>query len=233
MKEIGQYLASRTADSQRTQEVYRHWLTTFAAFCQSRSALAPEQITAQHFEEYRKWLTWQPNHSGKMNKPNTVFLALRLARSFLRWLGNSSGEVILSRPNSQRIELLTPQELARVLTPMGNEPLQLRDFLVLVIIAATNLGPTGCCALDVDSELGLDQHLENHRLAYLRRGRPPSPCPALFLAHRRRLNVPALRAILLKAGLSARLGRRLSCRLLRQSYKAQSQSRSLAHLFYL
>jgi hypothetical protein len=116
---------------------------------------------------------------------------------------------------------------------MGSEPLQLRDFLVLVIIAATDLGPTECCALDVDSQLGLDQHLENHRLAYPRRGRPPSNCPALFLAHGRRLNVPALRAILLKAGQFARLGRRLSCRLLRQSYKAQSQSRTLANLFYL
>lgn len=233
-KQIDDYLAQRSEDAPSTQATYRNLLRQFQDFAQKRSAKKPSEVTPQHLDEYRKWLTWQPNKLGTMNRPNTIYLALRIARHFLKWSGNAI-VMILPRPSDPKIELLEAAELGSLLTSVGSSPQQLRDFLILVLLAATDVGLSGCRALDVESTLELDEHLRFHHLTYLRQGRPrlAPTCEALLVAKGRRISVPTLVSVLVKAGQRIGLTRRLSARLLRKSYRWHSESLARRHPFFL
>jgi len=228
-----------------TAAAYRHWIQLFVSFCQGRCALRPAALTLEHIEEFHKQLLWEPNSTGGLNKPHTVYMGMRVARDFVRWCVSQgalaydpTAELILPAPSRVSREPLGQAEFAALLAvPDRTQPAGLRDLFLLVLLASTDLGLAACSRLDVDSPLSLDLHLDKHRLAYLRQGRPQltaAPTPALFLGQRgRRLGAARLQQILRDLGRQAGHPRRLGLRLLRQSYRAQLQGLASRHPFSL
>ena len=223
-------------DSPATQDANRRWLAVFAKFCSAHSAPEPSHVTPEHLEEYRRHLMWEPNRMGRLNKPNTVFLALRLARVFLRWCVSQkciqqdpTRGFLLSRPSRSALELLTAADLRAVLaTPNRETPRGLRDQLLLILLAS-KFSLADCRALEVTTPLDLDSHLANHYWAYLRQARPAlvtEPiCSALFLTQGgKRMTCERMMQILMQAGYQARLTKRLSATVLRKSYREQIET---------
>lgn len=228
-----------------TCDLFQRWLLDFQEFCREHGAPQLGLVAPGHVAAYQRRLTWEPNRRGHLNTPNTVDQALRMVRAFCRWCqsrgllrDDPTGYLVLGRPVQPVRTLISSDELRRLLeVPDRSTALGLRDRLLLILVAAIDLGLAGCEQLTVADRPELDSHLEPDFLAYLRSGRPElarqHSGQALLLV---RDGAPMAAATMaLRIGQLGRLAGlpKLSARRLRQSYRAQFQARGLQLTFPL
>lgn len=218
----------------RTQLQYRHWLSDFEGFCRLHSAPEVHQLSRDHLDHYRRLLTWMPNASGRLNKPHTVYTAVRVARSFLLHCGVEVGCFVLPRPLSSKLEPLSADELARVLTPRRSSELAQRDACILLLLTVTDLGPQGVCALNHSDQIRLDTRQQEELDHYRSQIRPQLGVgEALFFSAGHRLNAGNLASIFQATRHHYGLSRAIGSRLLRASYKAHHEEKTQRRLFPL
>ena len=218
----------------KTQLHYRHWLLDFAAFCRQHSADGVDQLQRDHLEHYRRFLTWTPNSSGRLNKPNTVYSAVRVARSFLLFCGIEIGRFVLPRPLSSKLEPLTAEQLALLLTSRSSSELAHRDACILLLLAVTDLGVQGVCALNHSDQIRLDTRHQQDLDHYRSQIRPKlGDGDALFFSAEHRITDDNIASILHVTRHHYQLPRPIGARLLRASYKAHHEAKTQRRLFLL
>lgn len=147
LEQLSQQFAPTTLDCTRM------WLARFLDFF----AGPPKELTLEHIQAYRQQLLWQPGSSGRLYAPNTVYMAQRTVRSFLRW-ATQTGHIardltrgwVLPKPLSRSGALLSAEELLRVLSAPAADPVGWRDRAALELFAQTGLGPKRCSHLNLD-----------------------------------------------------------------------------------
>ena len=127
-------------------------------------AKKPSDITDSYIREYRLWLNRQTVSSGDTLKKKTQNYYLIALRAFLKYLAKRglkalSPEVIeLARVGERSIDLITPQELTRLLdTPDRETLVGLRDKAILETLFSTGLRVSELCSLPRDLDLKADE----------------------------------------------------------------------------
>lgn len=239
-----EYLAHLTDSSEATLERYRYWLDAFEAYCRDQLELSgPEALYPRHFDSFRQHLLWKPGPSGRFYAPNTVYQALRMVRSFVRWfvarqgLPDPTAGLVLSRPREKSPRILSLPEVERLFEVPDQTPLGLRDRALLRLFYhglseedARQLDPghldLTARQLEIpgrECRLELTTPLVDALLAYLREGRPALAASdqVLFPGRRGgRLGVLHLRNQVRRHGRIAGLGT-VTPRILRRSGEAQ------------
>jgi integrase/recombinase XerD len=104
-----------------TLALQSRWLADFEAFCRAERIRRPEEFTPEQLRRFHQALLWRPGRRGRLLAPNSLDMALRMVRAFLRWahregflLQDSTRELRLSRPPQPTRRLLTAAELEGV-----------------------------------------------------------------------------------------------------------------------
>jgi integrase len=207
---VGEYLDEKHAAgvSRHTIGIYRYSLEdVLVPFCQARGVTGPAQLTPAHLNALVKGLLdGSEARSGRALSKESVDTYARTINGFLGWLAKR-GEAPAARAQRQRLariikEVLSREEEGRMEDAAKNE----RDKLMIRILADTGMRLSELLALtpdDLRQETGRRWFLKVHgkgekdRLVpiapglagridrYLKRGRPDSVHPQVFLANRR------------------------------------------------
>lgn len=183
------YLASCFRDKPRTRVVRHQWLSDFSTFC-NEQLLSLGQITFSAIQKYEQRITWTPSAKGRTRSASSIDQGMREVRTFLRWavqqdLLHPDPTVgwLLPKPIAREKKLLISQaQLRQILDECpGNDPLGLRDRLILGILAELGFSIRECHEMDLtDLDLGryrlcrkpLSAQLVDHCRRYLAKGRP-------------------------------------------------------------
>ena len=182
------YLASLFRDRPRTRLVRHQWLTDFAGFCEEQR-LSLGQITFPAIQKYEQRITWSLNASGRIRSATSIDQGLREARTFLRWavqqgLLHPDPTVgwLLPKPIPRQKKLLSQEHLHKILDEYpGNDPLGMRDRVILRVLAELGFSTRDCHRMDLaDLDLGryrlcrkpMSAQLVDHCRLYLAKGRP-------------------------------------------------------------
>jgi integrase/recombinase XerD len=152
--------------SENTAKLRTEYLLNFAAWCEARGLLYPQEITKPILERYQRTLFVYRKADGKPLSFGAQYSRLVALRVLFRWL--SRRNVILSNPASEMELPRLPMQLPRyVLTvheaeavlrmPDTSDVIGLRDRAILEVLYATGIRRSELCALrvfDVDSHRG-------------------------------------------------------------------------------
>ena len=160
-REFLEYTEIEKGRSLNTVRNYDHYLSRFLEFSKAKK---PSYITDSYIREYRLWLNRQTASSGDTLKKKTQNYYLIALRAFLKYLAKRglkalSPEVIeLARVGERSIDLITPQELTRLLdTPDRETLVGLRDKAILETLFSTGLRVSELCSLPRDLDLKADE----------------------------------------------------------------------------
>jgi len=160
-REFLEYTEIEKGRSLNTVRNYDHYLSRFLEFSKAKK---PSDITDSYIREYRLWLNRQTASSGDTLKKKTQNYYLIALRAFLKYLAKRglkalSPEVIeLARVGERSIDLITPQELTRLLdTPDRETLVGLRDKAILETLFSTGLRVSELCSLPRDLDLKADE----------------------------------------------------------------------------
>ena len=160
-REFLEYTEIKKGRSLNTVRNYDHYLSRFLEFSKAKK---PSDITDSYIREYRLWLNRQTVSSGDTLKKKTQNYYLIALRAFLKYLAKRglkalSPEVIeLARVGERSIDLITPQELTRLLdTPDRETLVGLRDKAILETLFSTGLRVSELCSLPRDLDLKADE----------------------------------------------------------------------------
>ncbi|KKQ83460.1 MAG: Tyrosine recombinase XerC [Parcubacteria group bacterium GW2011_GWB1_38_8] len=160
-REFLEYTEIEKGRSLNTVRNYDHYLSRFLEFSKAKK---PSDITDSYIREYRLWLNRQTVSSGDTLKKKTQNYYLIALRAFLKYLAKRglkalSPEVIeLARVGERSIDLITPQELTRLLdTPDRETLVGLRDKAILETLFSTGLRVSELCSLPRDLDLKADE----------------------------------------------------------------------------
>lgn len=160
-REFLEYTEIEKGRSLNTVRNYDHYLSSFLEFSKAQG---PSDITDDEVREYRLWLNRQPTHARNTLKKKTQNYYLIALRAFFKYLAKRglktlSPEVIeLARVGERAIDLITPEELARLLNAPDTAALQgLRDKAMLETLFSTGLRVSELCGLPRDLDLASDE----------------------------------------------------------------------------
>ena len=147
--------------SLKTVENYDRYLNRFLEFSQAKK---PSDITDSTLREYRLHLNRQATTKGDSLKKKTQNYYLIALRAFLKYLAKRgvkalSPEVIeLAKVGEREIDLIAPQELARLLnTPDMATVDGLRDRAILETLFSTGLRISELCSLPSELDLRAEE----------------------------------------------------------------------------
>lgn len=158
--EFLEYLEIEKGRSIKTVENYDRYLSRFLSHTKITS---PAKLTEQAVREFRLHLNRQPGVSGTMKHKtqNYYMISLRAFLKFLRKRGIESlnpERIELARVGQRDLDLITPQELERLMRGPGATGLRaLRDRAILELFFSTGLRVSELCALDRDIDLSRDE----------------------------------------------------------------------------
>jgi site-specific recombinase XerD len=151
--------------SLRTVQNYDQWLSRFIKFIKTDS---PASITDNTVREFRLWLNRLPageqKHRGETLSKRTQNYHLIALRAFLKYLARQdikslpAERIELAKVSARQLELITPDELRRLLaSPAGASLQDLRDKAILELLFSTGLRLGELCALTSDINLAQDE----------------------------------------------------------------------------
>jgi site-specific recombinase XerD len=165
-REFLEYLEIERGSALRTIEIYGQYLSRYFEFAKIKE---PEDINASSVREFRLWLNRQPGfslskvRSETMSKKTQNYYMIAL-RAFLKYLAKrnitsmSTDQIELARTPERSLELITPEELQRILeTPSGTDVKSLRDKAILELLFSTGLRVSELCSLPRDINLAADE----------------------------------------------------------------------------
>jgi site-specific recombinase XerD len=166
--EFLEHLEIEKGRSVKTVENYDRYLKRFIAFSKAKS---PKDVTDRSVREFRIWLNRQSAHPGssrggdqetlKKRTQNYYMIALRAFLKFLAKRGHDSlspEKIELAKVGDRHLDLISPQELARLMAaPTGTSLQALRDRAIMEMLFSTGLRVSELVALDRDLDLTRDQ----------------------------------------------------------------------------
>lgn len=165
-REFLEYLEIERGSALRTLELYSQYLGRYLEFGKIKS---PKDITQDSVRGFRLWLNRQPGFSPSktqketMSKKTQNYYMIAL-RSFLKYLAKrgisalSTDQIELAKTPDHTLDLITPQELERILTaPQGTDIKTLRDKAILELLFSTGLRVSELCSLPRDINLLSDE----------------------------------------------------------------------------
>lgn len=160
-----EYIEIEKGRALRTVENYDHYLSRFIHQTKVKNA---EDITGDVVREFRLWLNRQSSgmigadRDATLKKKTQNFYLIAL-RAFLKYLSKRgvkslSPEFIeLAKVGERTIDLITPEELSRLLaTPRGPDLKSLRDKAIFELLFSTGLRVSELCSLSRDIDLSAD-----------------------------------------------------------------------------
>ncbi|MEK7176971.1 MAG: site-specific tyrosine recombinase/integron integrase [Patescibacteria group bacterium] len=159
-REFLEYTEIEKGRSLKTVENYDRYLTRFLEYSKARKA---GDIKDDTVREYRLWLNRQATKGGTLKKKTQNYYLIAL-RAFLKYLAKRgektlSPEVIeLAKVGERSIDLITPEELSRLLdAPDTTELSGLRDKAILETLFSTGLRVSEICGLPRDLDLSSEE----------------------------------------------------------------------------
>jgi len=156
-KQFLEYLEIERGRSLKTVENYDRYLNKFFNYSKIKE---PADINDDSLREFRLWLNRQPVGSGKnlgTYKKNTQNYHLIALRTFLKYLAKrnvkslASEKIELAKTPARDLDLVTNQELARLLAgPSNKDEKSLRDKAILELFFSTGLRVSELCSLNID-----------------------------------------------------------------------------------
>ena len=154
-----EYLEIEKGRSVKTVENYDRYLTRFLAFSK---ITAPGNIAEQSVREFRIHLNRQAGTSGTMKHKTQNYYMISL-RAFLKFLRKRDIESLnperieLAKVGQRDLDLITSDELNRLINVKGTSLPALRDRAILELFFSTGLRVSELCALNRDIDLSRDE----------------------------------------------------------------------------
>jgi len=153
-----EYLEIERGRSLKTVENYDRYLTKFLVFVKTD---APSKLTEEQVREFRLYLNRQPGTKtgGRMEpmKRRTQNYYLIALRAFLKYMRKRDVESLsperieLAKVPERSLDLITPQELARLFKAPDTKTIQgLRDRAILELFFSTGLRISELTGLSID-----------------------------------------------------------------------------------
>jgi site-specific recombinase XerD len=160
-----EYIEIEKGRALKTVENYDHYLSRFLEFIRNDN---PEKINDATVKEFRLWLNRQSTGNnratGETLSKKTQNYYLIAIRAFLKYMARenvksmSPERIELAKINERSLDLITHQELARLLeSPNGPELKDLRDKAILELLFSTGLRVSELCSLNSDIDLHSDE----------------------------------------------------------------------------
>jgi site-specific recombinase XerD len=160
-----EYIEIEKGRSLRTITVYDQYLRKFLGYTKLQK---PEQITPEVLRDFRIWLnrqeTGRRGGESQTLKKKTQNYHLIALRSFLKFLAKrnikalSPEHIELAKVGERHIDLITPDELRRLMAPPKEEELKhLRDHAILHLLFSTGLRVSELCSLSRDMDIDADE----------------------------------------------------------------------------
>ncbi len=164
-REFLEHIEIEKGNALRTVENYDQYLSRFFAFAKLEE---PEDITIEKVREFRLWLNRQSTgnnrQTGKTISKKTQNYYMIALRVFLKFLTRrkiksmTADEIDLAKVGERSLDLITPNELGRLLTASGGSDIKsLRDKAILELLFSTGLRVSELCSLTNDLDLTADQ----------------------------------------------------------------------------
>src|SRR3989338_1009150 len=154
-----EYLEIEKGRSVKTVENYDRYLTRYLAFSKVTS---PAKITEATVREFRIHLNRQAGTSGTMKHKTQNYYMISL-RAFLKFLRKRDIESLnperieLAKVGQRDLDLITSDELNRLINVKGTSLPALRDRAILELFFSTGLRVSELCALNRDIDLSRDE----------------------------------------------------------------------------
>ena len=158
-----EYIEIEKGRSLKTVENYDHYLSRFLEFSKNDN---PASVTDSSVREFRLWLNRQSIGRGKnetLSKKTQNYYLIAL-RAFLKYLARQevkslpAERIELAKTSERSLDLITPQELTRILASPKNSDLKdLRDKAVLELLFSTGLRVSELVSLTSDINLNTDE----------------------------------------------------------------------------
>jgi len=149
-----EYLEIEMGRTQKTIEIYQHYLKRFFGFSQIDG---PQEITMDIVKKYRLYLNRFEDEKGQKLKKITQNYHIIALRSFLKYLAKqdiqslSAEKIEIGKNPEREIEFLEPQEVERILSVANGKSLkELRDRAILELLFSTGLRVSELTSLDRD-----------------------------------------------------------------------------------
>ncbi len=160
-----EYVEIEKGRSLHTVRNYDHYLSRFLEFAKNDD---PASITDTSVREFRLWLNRQSagnaRAKGETLTRKTQNYYLIALRAFLKYLARqniaslSPERIELAKVPERSLDLITPQELSRLLeSPRGTELKDLRDKAILELLFSTGLRVSELCSLTSDIDLSSEE----------------------------------------------------------------------------
>lgn len=149
-----EYLEIEKGSALRTIENYNHYLTKIFSQMKAQSV---SDITDDSVREFRLWFNRQLTRNKDSVSKKTQNYHLIALRMFLKYLAKRdiralpAERIELAKVSARQLELITPQELGRLLNaPKSNSLRDLRDKAILELLFSTGLRVSELCSLPRD-----------------------------------------------------------------------------------
>ncbi len=159
-QEYLEHLEIEKGRSSLTVANYDRYITRFLEFANIEK---PEDITEPSIRKYRLWLNRQPGlRENTLNKKTQNYHLIAL-RSFLKFLKRrgisclSPDNIDLAKTAEKDIEILTHNELERLLNLPSKTLKDFRDNAILNTLFSTGLRVSELCSLNRDIDLSQDE----------------------------------------------------------------------------
>jgi site-specific recombinase XerD len=145
---------------------YAHYLNRFSEFCKHAQITKPEQVNLETVRSFRLFLNrFTDERTGKTLKLITQNYHVIAVRAFLKYLAKrdidtlSAEKIELAKPPSREIDVLTPEEIGRMMAEAKkyeSEASGLRDLAILEILFSSGVRISELCQLKI-KQLNLDR----------------------------------------------------------------------------
>jgi len=152
-----EYLEVEKGRSQKTVENYHRYLKRFNQFCLKNKIIAPANINLDLIHKFRLFLNRLTDQKGQSLSKKTQNYHVVALRAFLKYLAKqdiktiSAEKVELPKIEDRQIEILTDDELYRLLSTVSGQSLaQLRDRAIIETLFSTGLRVSELASLTID-----------------------------------------------------------------------------------